>query len=65
MAKYRTTKPGVAICPFFQWTSENIEGLGHSEDDVNLVICCHPDIPTDYEGNCQEKNCPLIKEPRT
>lgn len=37
----RRTKAGLAICPFFTWTSENIEGLGHTEDDVNLIHCIH------------------------
>lgn len=58
---YRKTKIGIAICPFFVWTSENIEGLGHTEDDVNLVICNHPDNQDKYEGNCQENVCPLLK----
>ncbi len=37
----RRTKAGLAICTFFTWTSENIEGLGHTEDDVNLIHCIH------------------------
>ena len=62
MANFRTTKAGVTICPFFTWQSENIEGLGHGEDDVNLTYCTHPDNPDDFEGNCSEKLCPLLKE---
>ena len=58
--KFRSTKSGVAICPFFIWTSENIEGLGHQENDVNLTFCIHVENPDDYEGNCQEKICPLL-----
>lgn len=59
MKTYRKTKHGVAICPFFTWTSENIEGCGHTETDVNLVHCTHPDNPNDREGNCVLRLCPL------
>ena len=59
---FRKTKSGVAICPFFIWTSENIEGEGHTENDVNLSFCSHPKNPNDFEGNCQEKICPLLKK---
>uniref|UniRef100_A0A6M3XG09 Uncharacterized protein n=1 Tax=viral metagenome TaxID=1070528 RepID=A0A6M3XG09_9ZZZZ len=62
--KFRTTKQGVAICPFFTWTSEDkalIERQGHSENDVSLTLCVHPDNPNDYEGNCNKTNCPLSK----
>lgn len=58
---FRKTKAGVAICPFFIWTSENIGDLGHSENDVNLTHCTHPNNPDDYEGNCQSDVCPVIK----
>lgn len=61
MSKFRTTKSGVAICPFFTWTSENIEGLGHTDKDVSLTYCTHFDNPDLYEGNCQENLCPLIE----
>lgn len=61
MSNFRKTKVGVQICPFFIWTSENIEGLGHTEKDVNLTNCIHPDNPLDLEGNCQEEYCPIIK----
>ena len=59
---FRKTKAGVAICPFFIWDGENIEGLGHSEDDVSLVFCNHPKNEDGYEGNCQEFFCPLLKD---
>ena len=59
---YQTTKTGIAICPFFIWQSENVEGLGQRETDVNLTFCTHPANPDSYEGNCNEKNCPLIKQ---
>jgi hypothetical protein len=62
MSEFRKTKAGVAICPFFGWTSENIEGLGHTEEDVDLVHCAHPENPAhddDFEGNCRERLCPL------
>lgn len=59
--KFRKTKSGVAICPFFTWASENIGGYGHSENDVNLVHCSHPNNEDPYEGNCCEKICPLIR----
>ena len=63
--EFRTTKYGVAICPFFGWQSENIERLGQSEEDVNLTNCSHPKNELgDYEGNCQEEVCPLLKEPK-
>jgi len=57
---FRQTKSGIAICPFFTWTSENIEGEGHSENDVNLVYCVHPANKDNYEGNCREDTCPII-----
>lgn len=57
---FRKIKSGVAICPFFIWTSKNIERLRHTENDVNLVFCNHPKNKNDYEGNCQEKLCPLM-----
>ena len=60
--KYRETKNGIAICPYFIWTSENIGGAGHSENDVNLCFCNHPDNKEDVEGNCREELCPVIKE---
>ena len=59
--KFRRTKAGITICPFFIWQSENIEGVGHTETDVSLTFCNHPKNPDDYEGNCQEKLCPLLK----
>jgi len=59
--KFRKTKHKVAICPFFIWTSEDIEREGHAENDVSLSFCSHPENPDDYEGNCQEKLCPLLK----
>lgn len=59
--QFRSTKPGVAICPFFTWTSENIEGEGHTTQDVNLTYCVHPSNSDKYEGNCQEKLCPLMR----
>jgi hypothetical protein len=59
--KFRKTKSGIVICPFFIWQSENIEGLGHTEDNVNLTFCNHPKNPNECEGNCQEKLCPLLQ----
>lgn len=59
---FRSTKAGAAICPFFIWQSENIERLGHTEDDVNLTLCNHPENPNDHEGNCQKELCPLISD---
>lgn len=56
---FRKTKSGVTICPFFIWTSEDIEKLGHTEEDVNLTFCNHSGNPSDREGNCQKENCPL------
>ena len=60
--QFRATKTGVRICPFFIWTSEDVEGLGHQEDDVNLTFCNHAGNKVDTEGNCQEALCPLIQE---
>ena len=60
--KFRKTKAGVKICPFFSWTSENIEGLGHQENDVNLTICCHERNPHYHEGNCQGEWCPILEQ---
>lgn len=57
---FRKTKAGIAICPFLIWTSENIEGEGHTENDVSLAFCSHSENPDNCEGNCQEKICPLI-----
>jgi len=62
MSLYRKTQPGVAICPFFGWASENIEGLGHSEDDVSLTLCLHSRNADKQEGNCREEICPVIRE---
>lgn len=60
---FHKTKSGVAICPFFIWKSENIEGLGqHEENDVSLTICNHSENNVPYEGNCQENLCPLLKQ---
>ncbi len=58
--KFRKTKSGVAICPFFIWTSEN-QHESQSENDVNLTFCDHPENLDKCEGNCQEKLCPLQK----
>ena len=49
--RFRKTKSGVAICPFFIWTSE-YKSMSHDEDDVNLSFCDHPENPDAYEGNC-------------
>ncbi len=59
---FRTTKAGVTICPFFCWTSEDIERLGQSENDVNLVICQHENNEHQHEGNCQEEYCPILEQ---
>lgn len=59
MTKFRKTKHGVAICPFFTWTSEDVERLGQTELDVSLIHCTHPDNPDSHEGNCQGKLCPI------
>lgn len=59
---FKRTKAGIKICPFFGWTSENIEGAGRQEEnDVNLTICSHEQNPNQYEGNCQESFCPLLQ----
>ncbi|HDY87835.1 MAG TPA: hypothetical protein ENH82_06925 [bacterium] len=60
--EFRKTKPGVAICPFFTWMSENIEREGHTENDVSLIHCIHPKNPDLCEGNCQKDMCPLLKD---
>jgi len=60
---FQKTKKGIAICPYFIWTSEDIEGLGQTEDDVNLVYCTHPLNPNDNEGNCQSLTCPIVNPP--
>ena len=59
MNNFRKTKNGIAICPFFSWASENIEGLGHIEEDISLIHCTHLDNPDLNEGNCQKNLCPL------
>lgn len=59
MSEFRKTKAGVQICPFFIWRSENIRE--HTEKDVSLAFCTHPDNQDDYEGNCQKDLCPLVK----
>jgi len=61
MSKYSRTKAGIAICPYFVWQSENVEGRGMRENDVNLTFCNHIKNPNSYEGNCQEKWCPLLE----
>ena len=65
MPSYLRTKTGIAICPYFIWQSENIEGLGHREDDVTLIFCNHPKNQCDSEGNCQENWCPLIEQKKS
>lgn len=57
---FRKTRAGAAICPFFTWTSENIEGCGHTEDDVCLTFCDHPKNIDNHEGNCQYCYCPML-----
>lgn len=61
MNNIRRTKPGIAICPFFTWTSEDIERTGHNENDVNLTHCTHKANKHDHEGNCCEPDCPLLE----
>ena len=60
--EFQKTKAGLAICPFFSWTSENIgeEDKSPKENDVNLTNCSHPDNPEDSEGNCSATECPLL-----
>lgn len=60
--RFRKIKSGIAICPFFFWTSENIEGLGHTEEDVNLTLCTHYKNPESSEGNCRKEICPLVEK---
>ncbi len=62
MTEFCKTKTGIAICPFFSWTSENIgeEDKSSKENDVNLTHCTHLDNPDLYEGNCQRNLCPLL-----
>lgn len=62
MSNFHKTKAGVAICPFFGWQSENIEGLGQTEENVVLTHCSHPKNLNGYEGNCQENTCPICEE---
>lgn len=57
-SRFQKTKAGLGLCPFFTWVSERI-GL---EEDVSLTHCAHSYNPNDCEGNCNEKDCPLIKE---
>lgn len=45
--RFKETKFGLVICPCFTWISERIK----SQSDNN-----------NFEGNCNEKDCPLIKE---
>lgn len=61
MKRFRKTKAGITICPFFIWTSEDI--YNHNENDVNLAFCNHKDNKNECEGNCSEEHCPLLKEP--
>ena len=63
--EFRTTKAGIAICPFFIWQSENIGepiGADSAENDVSLIFCNHPKNIHDHEGNCYEDRCPLLQE---
>jgi len=55
---FRKTKAGIAICPFFIWTSEERE---QHENSVSLTFCAHPGNKNDCEGNCSERSCPLTK----
>ncbi len=57
---FRKTDAGVAICPFFTWTSEDIECIGHNEYDVSLTYCSHPNQIDKCEGNCRYKYCPIL-----
>lgn len=59
--KFRQTKYGIAICPHFQWQSENIERQGQQDDDVSLTFCSHDCNESDHEGNCNEKACPIVR----
>jgi len=62
MSKFNKTKLGIAICPFFIWQSERYLVEEYSLYDIGVVFCVHPDNLSKFEGNCQEKNCPLIEE---
>lgn len=51
--KFRRTKQGLPICPFILVKTK--------DGEVRLTFCNHEDNPDPLEGNCQKKNCPLIK----
>ena len=55
--KFRKTKTEFPICPYFIWESEH-----GSEESICVCFCNHSENPDEYEGNCQEKICPLLKE---
>ena len=58
--KFRETKTGLPICPYFLWQSES-----HREDDsdesISICFCNHPENPSECEGNCEKEICPLLK----
>lgn len=62
MAEFLSTEHGAAICPFFTWQSERHLVDGNHLNNISLVHCIHPANPDDFEGNCQEEYCPLLKE---
>lgn len=62
MPKFRKTKAGVAICPYFIWTSEERYANEQPENDVSLIHCNHSENRDSCEGNCQENLCPLMIE---
>ena len=54
--KFKKTKTGFPICPYFIWEYEY-----DSPESISICFCNHVDNPDDYEGNCQKKLCPLLK----
>jgi len=54
--KFRETKAGFPICPYFIWQSEY-----GSDDSISISFCNHPKNPDECEGNCRKELCPLLK----
>ena len=54
--KFRETKTGFPICPYFIWKSEH-----DSDENISICFCSHSENPDEYESNCQKEICPLLK----
>jgi hypothetical protein len=41
--------------------SEETDGPNWKDFEPVLVLCTHKENPSEYEGNCNRQECPLLK----